>query len=170
MPVTGEDAVNAINRKQLTDHLRLRSRRREREERALLHFVRRPAIQWMSPTELLRTGTDMVISSLFGKFADKRELQQWPSEPFHDHEYSNRDEIWIDYVSDPVTGGKPLTRELIRTLRQSSATPLQIQSDQRAALRRVTRRPDEEQEDVACPAQSAGGSRSSRPDNRWQGR
>jgi hypothetical protein len=104
MPVTGEDAVDAINRKQLTDHLRLRSRRREREERALLHFVRRPPIQWMSPTELLRTGTDMVISSLFGKFADKRELQHWPSKPFHDHEYSNRDEIWIDYVSDPGDG------------------------------------------------------------------
>lgn len=88
----------------LVDHLWSRSARQLREERELLHFVRQPAIRWLSPTELLRAGTDMVISSLFGKFADKRELQRWPSERFHDHHYSDREEIWIDYVCDPGDG------------------------------------------------------------------
>jgi hypothetical protein len=40
--------------------------------------VRLPAVRWLSPTELLRTGAKAALAMVFGQYADKRELQQGP--------------------------------------------------------------------------------------------
>ena len=56
-------------------------------------------VDWYDVQQLSATGLKTVISSVFGNFADKREIQAALSEncPFY---YSARDDIWIDYISD----------------------------------------------------------------------
>lgn len=56
-------------------------------------------VGWYDVLQLARTGVKTVVSSIFGNFADKRELQAALSriEPF---DYSDREEIWVDFISD----------------------------------------------------------------------
>jgi hypothetical protein len=62
----------------------------------------------------------VAVSSTFGKFADKRELQRDrqgapPADPpdgghgFFDH--SKKEEVWLDFLSDTVAAGNPPRRE-----------------------------------------------------------
>ncbi len=65
----------------------------------------RPMVKWFMPSELARAGAEAVISSLFGAYADNRELQAIRDdiEPFSyacDDAGAPADEIWIDYVAD----------------------------------------------------------------------
>jgi len=64
-----------------------------------------PAVRWLSPTELGRTGVKVLLGSLFGQYVDKREIQQGPS--FDQGEYFDHtrgtavdEPYWLDYVSD----------------------------------------------------------------------
>lgn len=55
-------------------------------------------VRWLEPRELLDAGLRVVLSAIFGAYADKRELLAiQPSEHFS---YSDEEELWIDYVSD----------------------------------------------------------------------
>ena len=86
----------------LKDKLRSRSAADLREERDLLGFVRQPAVRWLEPALLAKSGVELVVSGVFGKFADKREIQREPQERF---DYSAaRGELWIDYLSDTGDG------------------------------------------------------------------
>src|SRR4051812_10465822 len=85
-----------LSRKQLTSHS---------EE---LHFTPQDRVHWMAPLQLLHTAGQVFISSLFGSFADKREMQvaleppataiRWPGLP--EDEQTPPDEYWFDYVAD----------------------------------------------------------------------
>ncbi len=72
-----------------------------------LDFQRKKMVDWFSPSQLAKTGLQAVVSSVFGNYADKREMQaalsknQNSLKPF---DFSNRDEIWLDYVSDLGSG------------------------------------------------------------------
>ena len=83
------------------DTLRGRSPRDKRDERAALGFVRQPAVRWLSPGLLAKSGVEVVVSGTFGKFADKRELQTEEQGPF---DYSGDGELWVDYLSDTGDG------------------------------------------------------------------
>ncbi len=85
----------------LKSRLRSRTARDLREERDQLGFVRRPAVRWLSPGLLAKSGVEVVVSATFGKFADKRELQKEPQGPF---DYSAAGELWVDYLSDTGDG------------------------------------------------------------------
>jgi calcineurin-like phosphoesterase family protein len=86
----------------LRDHLRSRSRRHQQEERRELGFLRQPGVQWLSPPLLLKAGIEAAVSSTFGKFADKRELETAGQDaPF---DYADRDDLWIDFLSDTGDG------------------------------------------------------------------
>jgi hypothetical protein len=85
----------------LKDSLRSRSARDLREERDELGFVRQPAVRWLSPGLLAKSGVEVVVSGTFGKFADKRELQQ---EPQPGMDYAAAGELWVDYLSDTGDG------------------------------------------------------------------
>ena len=62
-------------------------------------FVRQEMVRWFSPGELVSAGLRVVLSGIFGAYADKRELEgSLEKQPPLD--YSQRKEIWIDYVSD----------------------------------------------------------------------
>ncbi len=85
----------------LSDRLRSRTPRELREEREELGFVRRPAVRWLSPGLLARSGVEVVVSGTFGKFADKREIQREGQENL---DYSAAGELWVDYLSDTGDG------------------------------------------------------------------
>jgi hypothetical protein len=85
----------------LKSRLRSRTARDLREERDELGFVRQPAVRWMSPGLLAKSGVEVLVSGTFGKFADKRELQR---EPQPGMDYSAAGELWVDYLSDTGDG------------------------------------------------------------------
>lgn len=78
-----------------------------------LPFKKQPMVKWFHPTELARTGMYVVLSKLFGAYADNREIQalrpnlplegvsngaQSGDQPTGD--YGDQEELWLDYVSD----------------------------------------------------------------------
>lgn len=95
------------------------------EEPEDLGFERRKMVDWLSPTELARTGVKAVLSGVFGAYADKREvmaalypgnqaeLENFAADaeartataslhprPAVDGDYSGQGEIWFDYIAD----------------------------------------------------------------------
>lgn len=68
-------------------------------------FTRQEMTRWLSPGELISTGLRVVLSGIFGAYADKREFQEGrPSEPC---DLSGNPELWVDYVSDLGDGFNP---------------------------------------------------------------
>lgn len=86
----------------LKDKLRGRTAADLRAERDELGFVRRPEVRWLSPGLLARSGVEVIVSSTFGKFADKRELQREPQEGLDYSAVSG--DLWVDYLSDTGDG------------------------------------------------------------------
>lgn len=78
-------------------------------------------VRWFSPSELVRAGVKAVLSSLFGAYADNRELQAVRSE-ISAEDYSDRDELWIDYVAD-IGDGWDSTYSIARLLAEPSLRP-----------------------------------------------
>ncbi|MDP8992710.1 MAG: metallophosphoesterase [Actinomycetota bacterium] len=73
---------------------------------ATLGFSRKPPVRWFSPGVLADAGLRVVLSSVFGAFLDKRELQSGVDSPVVDH-LAERDELWLDYLSDTGDGFDP---------------------------------------------------------------
>ncbi len=68
-----------------------------------LRFSPQPATRWFSPGVLTASGLHVGVTSVFGSFLDKRELQESKHcEP--DLRYADRDELWLDYVADTGDG------------------------------------------------------------------
>ncbi|MCW3124249.1 MAG: putative phosphohydrolase [Flavipsychrobacter sp.] len=67
-------------------------------------FDRQPMVGWFDAKQLAHTGLYAVISSLFGSFADKREMLAAVNPPKFDNDYSANKEVWIDYISDTGDG------------------------------------------------------------------
>ncbi|WP_436500254.1 metallophosphoesterase [Actinokineospora sp. HUAS TT18] len=72
---------------------------------AELGFAPKPAVRWLAPKVLISTGIQSVIATIFGSYADKRELQG--SLPAKIHRYDDDDELWIDFVADVGDGFDP---------------------------------------------------------------
>ena len=68
-----------------------------------LRFDPRPATRWFSPGVLTASGLHVGLTSAFGAFLDKRELQTSRGIEV-DRRYAGRDEVWIDYVADTGDG------------------------------------------------------------------
>jgi hypothetical protein len=86
----------------LNDKLGRRTPADKRDERELIGFVRQPAVRWLSPGLLAKSGVEVLVSSTFGKFADKRETQR---EPQPGLDYSDaRGELWVDFLADTGDG------------------------------------------------------------------
>ncbi len=68
-----------------------------------LRFEPQPATRWFSPGVLTASGLHVGLTSAFGAFLDKRELQT-SREIEVDRRYAGRDEVWIDYVADTGDG------------------------------------------------------------------
>jgi Calcineurin-like phosphoesterase len=68
-----------------------------------LRFVRQDAVRWFSPGALTGSGLHVGLTSVFGSFLDKRELQSRKA-PAVDRTYADRNQLWIDYVADTGDG------------------------------------------------------------------
>jgi hypothetical protein len=70
-----------------------------------LGFAPQQSVRWLSPRVLVGTGVKAVLASIFGSYADKRELQGVLPPKVHDH--STGDELWLDFVADVGDGFNP---------------------------------------------------------------
>ncbi|HEX4951792.1 MAG TPA: metallophosphoesterase [Thermoanaerobaculia bacterium] len=68
-----------------------------------LHFEPQPMVAWFAPSELTRAGIKALLSSMFGAYADYREVQAALREQ-QVVDYSGEEEIWIDYIADVGDG------------------------------------------------------------------
>lgn len=65
-----------------------------------MKFERKKMVNWYDPQQLAFTATKTVISGIFGNFADRREMQAALDPNLEPHDFSDRSDIWIDYISD----------------------------------------------------------------------
>lgn len=83
-------------------------------------IVRKSAVRWLSPGELTSAGLRVGLSSAFGEYSDKREIEKTFDKKFYDyHQPDGRasvrpepadgmpDPLWVDYVSDTGDGFAP---------------------------------------------------------------
>jgi hypothetical protein len=68
-----------------------------------LRFTPQKAVRWYSPGALTGSGLHVGLTSVFGSFLDKRELQARKA-PSVDRTYAARRELWIDYAADTGDG------------------------------------------------------------------
>jgi hypothetical protein len=68
-----------------------------------LRFEPQPATRWFAPGTLTQTGMKVGVTSVFGSFLDKRELQSSRPDAV-DRSLADRDELWVDYVADTGDG------------------------------------------------------------------
>lgn len=74
-------------------------------------------VRWFSPPELVRSGVKALLSSLFGAYADKREIQALQRDaPTCD--FSTDGDLWLDYVAD-LGDGFDSTHTVARVLSES---------------------------------------------------
>src|SRR5688572_12146584 len=66
---------------------------------SMLNFKRKPMVGWYDVKQLASTGIKTVVSAIFGSYADKRETLAALNPPLF-RDYSNREELWLDFVSD----------------------------------------------------------------------
>ena len=76
------------------------------EKKEDLGFERKPMVRWFDPGQLAGTGIQALLSSIFGAFADKRETQA-ALHKSQIRDYTEQDEIWIDYIADLGDGWNP---------------------------------------------------------------
>ncbi len=67
-------------------------------EESELGFVRRPMVRWLDPHQLVDTAIRVLVSGVFGSYADSRELQALVEAEVLDR--SEGSELWFDYVAD----------------------------------------------------------------------
>lgn len=68
-----------------------------------MKFDRQTMVRWYNVRLLAVTGLKTLVSSLFGNFADKREIQAALSDK-KSFDYSGRDVCWLDYIADVGDG------------------------------------------------------------------
>jgi hypothetical protein len=71
-------------------------------------FERREMVQWLAPRILLAAASEVVISGLFARFADKREIEGGLPCEWYDASALERDgALWLDFASDTGDGFGP---------------------------------------------------------------
>lgn len=63
-------------------------------------FERQPMVDWLAPAQLAATGIKAMLSGIFGAYADKRDVMAALDPQPEAHVYTDREEMWIDYVAD----------------------------------------------------------------------
>jgi hypothetical protein len=87
--------------------------------------TKKPMVGWFDPTQLIQTSLRVLISTIFGQFADKREalaaanpITDTALDPHFD--YSAREgDFWFDYIADTGDGWNP-TFAIARLLAQDT--------------------------------------------------
>lgn len=82
-----------------------------------LDFIPQPMVAWFRPSELVRAGMKALLSATFGAYADYREMQA-ALRTQHVEDYSQTDELWIDYIAD-IGDGFGATYTMARLLAEA---------------------------------------------------
>jgi calcineurin-like phosphoesterase family protein len=69
-------------------------------------FPPEPMVRWLSPTGLASSAFRVLLAGIFGLYSDKREIEAVLPDPGVE-DYSDREELWIDYVADLADGWNP---------------------------------------------------------------
>lgn len=72
-----------------------------------MKFEKKPMVNWYDPRQLAFTGVKTVLSSVFGNFADRREMLAALDQEIQIHDYSEKKEFWFDFISDLGDGFNP---------------------------------------------------------------
>lgn len=69
-------------------------------------FTHEPMVNWLGPTQLLKTGIRVAVAATFGSFADARLVQGALNPPQANPplDLTNRDSLWLDFVADTGDG------------------------------------------------------------------
>lgn len=88
-----------------------------------MDFKPQKSVEWYDPAQLAGTGVKAVISSIFGNFNDKREIQAALdySTAIKSFNYSDQEEIWIDYIAD-LGDGFDATYTMAKLLAEDTLT------------------------------------------------
>lgn len=72
-----------------------------------MKFEKKSMVDWYDPKQLAATGVKTVVSTVFGNFADRREMQAAldMGKPYYD--FSKKEDLWLDYISDLGDGFNP---------------------------------------------------------------
>jgi hypothetical protein len=70
-----------------------------------MKFEKQKMVGWFDVGQLVQTGLKTVVSSIFGNYADKREVQAalpigTPAKPYYDCTGGGGADRWVDYISD----------------------------------------------------------------------
>jgi hypothetical protein len=65
-------------------------------------FTPRPRVRWLAPSVLARSVRPVVLSGLFARFSDRREVEAVLPQGIID--LSDREQLWVDYVADTGDG------------------------------------------------------------------
>lgn len=79
-------------------------------------FVPQKMVRWLGPRGLATTAMQVGLSTIFGAYSDKREIQAALKEPW-ESDFSDRDELWFDWLADTGDGFNP-TLTTARLLRE----------------------------------------------------
>ncbi|MEJ2864269.1 metallophosphoesterase family protein [Actinomycetospora flava] len=68
--------------------------------------VRLPAVRWLSPTELIRTGVTVILGSTVAAYADKRDVMAGTTfaQDVSFHEVADDEPFWFDFLCDTGDG------------------------------------------------------------------
>ena len=93
----------ATNRRPVPTYVATRPPRPRRPVPAELDFEPQRPTRWYNPDVLVNAGVRHVLTSVFGSFLDKRELQSTiPARA--DLRFAGEDELWVDYIADTGDG------------------------------------------------------------------
>ncbi|MGH9026144.1 MAG: metallophosphoesterase family protein [Acidimicrobiia bacterium] len=71
-----------------------------------LGFTPQPMVRWLGPRGLSVTALQVLLSTIFGAYSDKREIQAALKES-GESDFSDRDALWIDFLADTGDGFDP---------------------------------------------------------------
>ena len=63
-------------------------------------------VRWLGPRGLSATAMQVLLSTIFGAYSDKREIQAALKEP-SESDFSDHDELWFDFLADTGDGFNP---------------------------------------------------------------
>ena len=71
-----------------------------------LGYTPQPMVRWLGPRGLTTTAMQVLLSTIFGAYSDKREIQAALKES-GESDYSDRETLWIDFLADTGDGFDP---------------------------------------------------------------
>ena len=74
------------------------------QPRPLVSVRQMPMVDWYAPSQLASTAVKAVLSGVFGRFVDRRELEALDGRVNDVHNYSRQQQITIDYLADTGDG------------------------------------------------------------------